>query len=189
MIQAVDGDLYRLFARLLEYPKPGMAGLVSQVIAKLEPSSPKAADLLSSFLQFVEQASPEQIEEIYIKTFDLQGVCCLYVGHYLFGETYKRSWFMSRLNREYRFWSYSFGNELPDYIPVVLGFLALGHQYEFSQTLLDEGLIPSMKKISDELSENIGNPFLHVIQAILLVLCEQDSQPLNNLSGPGSGEN
>jgi len=175
MVQTIDSELYRLFARLLEYPQPGMEGLVRQVIAKLQSDSPQAAEILTGFQQFVQQVPQAQLEELYTRTFDLQDVCCPYIGHQLFGETYKRSWFMARLNQEYRLWSFPIGQELPDHISVVLSFLALGIQYEFSQTLLKEALVPAMEKMVDEFGQDEDNPYHLVIRAILIILRGDDN--------------
>src|SRR5512144_1521243 len=98
MVQTLDSEQYRLFARLLDYPQPSMGGLVQRVILILQSDNPQAAEMLAGFQQFVQQAPQTQLEELYTRTFDLQGVCCPYIGHQLFGETYKRSWFMARLN-------------------------------------------------------------------------------------------
>lgn len=175
MVQTIDSELYRLFARLLDYPQPGMEGLVRQAIIKLQSDSPRAAEMLSGFQQFVKQVPQAQVEELYTKTFEVQGVCYPYIGHQLFGETYKRSWFMARLNQEYRLWSFPIGQELPDHISVVLNFLALGIQYEFSQTLLKEALVPAMEKMVDEFGQDEENPYHLVIRAILHVLRGDDN--------------
>ncbi len=169
--QPVDPEVYRLFARLLEYPQPGIEGLVRQLIGKLPPASSEAANLLNSFQQFITQVPHARLEEIYTSTYDLQGAGCPYIGHHIFGDTYKRSWFMARLNREYRLWGFSASNELPDHITVVLGFLALGNQDEFTQTLLEEGLIPAVGKMVEELEPNSENPYYWVVESLWLVLC------------------
>jgi len=182
--QPIDPEVYRLYTRLLEYPQPGIEGLVHQLIVKLQPVSPDAANLLTNFQQFVSQVPHAHLEEIYTSTFDLQGAGCPYIGHHIFGDTYKRSWFMARLNREYRLWGFSPGNELPDHITVVLGFLALGNQDEFTQTLLEEGLVPAVEKMVDELKPKAENPYYWLVQSLWLVLGGKGNS--NPQQSPGS---
>ena len=182
--QPIDPEVLRLYARLLEYPQPGIEGLVRQLIVKLQPVSTDAANLLTSFQQFLTQVPHPRLEEIYTSTFDLQGAGCPYIGHHIFGDTYKRSWFMARLNREYRLWGFSPANELPDHITVVLGFLALGNQDEFTQTLLEEGLVPAVEKMVDELKPKAENPYYSVVQSLWLVLSGKGKS--NPQQSPGS---
>ncbi|HEX9090687.1 MAG TPA: molecular chaperone TorD family protein [Anaerolineales bacterium] len=188
IIQPSDPEIYHLFARLLEYPQPGMEELMRQLIGKLPPVSPEAADLLTSFQQFVRKVPRFRLEEIYTSTFDLQGAGCPYIGHHIFGATYKRSWFMARLNREYRLWGYSAGNELPDHISVVLGFLALGNKDEFTQTLLEEGLVPAVEKMVDELKPKAENPYYWVLQSLKLVLGGKGNANPQQSAGSDMGE-
>lgn len=170
MTLTIDRKQCQLFARLLEYPMPGIENLVQQAILTVRLLHPDAMGMLADFLGFVEQESLSKLGEVYTSTFDLQGVCHPYVGHHLFRESYQRSWFMARLNREYRLWGYTPGRELPDHVSVVLGFLALGNQDEFSQTLLEEGLKPALQKMVEEIKSNANNPYCQLIQAINLVV-------------------
>lgn len=186
--QPIDPEVYHLFARLLEYPQPGLEGLVGQLIEKLKPVSPEAVNLLTSFQGFVTQVPHARLEEIFTSTYDLQGASCPYIGHHIFGDTYKRSWFMARLNREYRLWGYSPGNELPDHIAVVLGFLALGNQDEFTQTLLEEGLVPAVEKMVDELKQKAENPYYWVVQSLRLALGGKGNSAPRQSPGSEMGE-
>jgi nitrate reductase molybdenum cofactor assembly chaperone len=117
--------LYRLFADLLGYPTPALAGQAQEAAAGAGVA--QATALLHGFYSFVEQASPARLEELYTGTFDLQAVCYPYVGYHLFGDSYKRGMFMAQLNAGYLERGFSAGKELPDHVAVILRFLASVH--------------------------------------------------------------
>ena len=174
--------IYRLFADVLEYPThTDLAGQAKACADLLLEVSPGASALLAVFHTFVEQAPPDRMEELYTSTFDLQVVCYPYVGYQLFGESYKRGAFLARLNEGYRARDFAIGTELPDHLPVILRFLALGGTGEFGQTLVGEGVIPAVDKMAQTFGEtctepgqsNGDNPYSRVIRALLLVLREE----------------
>ena len=186
--------LYRLFADLVGYPTPALAGQALETAAGVEVA--QAAALLHEFHSFVEQASPARLEELYTGTFDLQAVCYPYVGYHLFGESYKRGMFMAQLSAGYRERGFSAGKELPDHVAVILRFLATVHAAErsgatvpaaersgasvpedgFSQALLQEGLIPALDTMVKAFGGQSDNPYAGVIRALLLVLRGTDDQ-------------
>ncbi len=162
----------QLFADLLEYPTPGLAGRARACAEETEAISPEAAALLDLFCAGLEGMSLSRLEEIYTSTFDLKPNCYPYVGHHLFGDSYKRGEFMARLNQEYNARGLAIGKELPDHLGVVLRFLALDGDTLFSRTLLHEGLVPALEEMIGAFGEHSDNPFKGLIQALLLVLRE-----------------
>jgi len=173
--------LYRLFADILEYP--GHTDLAGQAKACADLTlavSPEAATLLDEFRAFVEQTSPARLDELYTLTFDLQLVCYPYVGYHLFGESYKRGAFLARLNEGYRAHGFSAGNELPDHLGMILRFLSMNGEGDFSQTLVNEGVNPAVNKMAQSFGENGDNPYSGVIQALLLVLQERTKEGVND---------
>lgn len=170
MMEETSKTLFQLFAVLLEYPTPALNRQAKECTEQLLDVCPPAAELLAGFCQFGEQEPLTRLEEIYTNTFDMQAVCYPYVGHYLFGESYQRSRFMARLNQGYREKGFAIGNELPDHLAVVLRFLGFCSEDEFSQVLLDEGLVPAVDKMVQALGKNGDNPYGQVIRALLLVL-------------------
>jgi nitrate reductase molybdenum cofactor assembly chaperone NarJ/NarW len=166
-------ETYLLFAQLLEYPTLAIGEQAGRGVELLVDACHPAGELLSKFREAVAPRPIVWLEEIYCSTFDLQGVCYPYVGHHLFGESYKRSWFMARLNEGYHEQGFDAGKELPDHVAVVLRFLALGQEDGFSQVLRDEGLKPAVNKMYQAMGESGENPYRLVIGALLMLLQEQ----------------
>lgn len=163
-------ELYKLYSGLLEYPTSTLKEQAEQCTRLLADVYPPAGGVLSGFQTWVTKEPVGQVEEIYTSAFDLQGICCLYVGHHLFGDNYQRSWFMAQLKQGYRDKNFTCGNELPDHVVVVLRFLALGWEDEFSQVLLEEGLVPAMGKMVQAFDTDNHHPYGQVLRSLLLVL-------------------
>jgi nitrate reductase delta subunit len=163
-------SIYRLFATLLEYPTASLSTQARECSDLLSSAGSPAAAPLQSFCRTVQELSPARMEELYTRTFDLQAICSPYLGYQLFGESYKRGIFMARLNEGYRVRGFSAGCELPDHLAVVLRFLALGAEGEFSRALLAEGLVPALAKMAQALGSPSDNPYSEVLGALSLAL-------------------
>jgi nitrate reductase delta subunit len=174
------GSVYRLFAGLLEYPTGTLGGQARQCCDLLSAMGSPAVAALERCCGWVEQAPLAQLEELYTRTFDLQAVCSPYVGYQLFGNSYKRGLFMARLNQGYRERGFSAGSELPDHVAIILRFLALGTEDDFSQALLREGLVPALSKMAQTFGDASDNPYSHVIGALLLALNKEIGQGMED---------
>ncbi len=179
--------LYLLYADLLEYPLPVLRWQVDRCTELLGEVNPIASERLVGFRSWFTQETLAHAEEIYTSTFDLQGICCPYVGHHLFGENYQRSWFMAKLNEAYHERGFSCGTELPDHISIVLRFLALGDEDEFSRVLLMEGLIPSLGKMIQSFSEDGNHPYAQVLRSLLVFFQNGDVNGSDELTASAAG--
>ncbi|MFQ5857391.1 MAG: nitrate reductase molybdenum cofactor assembly chaperone [Anaerolineae bacterium] len=144
-----DRKVFRLFAEILDYPQ---AGLVETVRA-CETLVPREARLLlDEFQTFAETVSLNRLEEIYVGIFDWNTTFSLYVGHHLFGESYKRSAFLMELKERYR--AHGFGvekeKELPDHVVVILRFLAVCDDTALVEELIQEALLPVLERMIGE---------------------------------------
>ncbi|MDP2662204.1 MAG: nitrate reductase molybdenum cofactor assembly chaperone [Dehalococcoidia bacterium] len=176
--------ILQLFAEMLEYPRPALAMAVGECKALISPGSTEGGALLCEFQEFVEKTALGRLEEIYTGTFDLNATCHPYVGFHLFGESYKRSVFMLGLKERYRAQNFTIpGNDLPDHITIVLRFLATCEDAEMAQPLVQDALLPTVKRmvgrehdesgsehgIEAEQSEN-RTMYQRVLEALLLHL-------------------
>lgn len=145
------GDILRLFADVLDYPGPGLAGVVRRCRELLAEGVPEAAALLEDLLTLVEGTPLGTLEEIYTGFFDLNPVCHPYVGYHLFGESYKRSVFLLGLKERYRAQGFAFaGTELPDRLSIMLRFLAAGHDAELGREIVREALLPALERMAGQ---------------------------------------
>jgi nitrate reductase delta subunit len=174
-------SLYLIFANLLEYPTSHNLDHADECLKLLEDYSPGAAEEFSCFYKWVKKKGQSHVEEIYTSTFDLQGVCCLYVGHYLFGDNHQRSLFMATLNKEYAQKGFSCSYELPDHVSVILRFLARGDRDEFSQVLMEEGLLPSVLKMVETFNADGAHPYMYLLKSLSLFLHDEQQAMQDSL--------
>lgn len=159
------------FEPLFRYPTPDLAARARACEAALRSRWPNAARHLEEFRAFLEANPPVRWEEVYTSTFDLQPVCWPYVGYQLFGESYKRGMFMASLRGTYRHCGYDPGDELPDHIAVVLGFLGSSwdREPEVAHDLLHVCLKPALAKMLQAVRK-ARTPYAALLKALAEVV-------------------
>jgi nitrate reductase delta subunit len=196
-LETIRRHLFQHLAELLEYPQPGLVGVVRECEALISqvsslPISGKnhdnrsAAVLLREFRTFVEATPLGRLEEIYSGTFDLDAACHPYVGYHLFGESYKRSVFLLELKERYRARGFDVPeNELPDHLAVLLRFLAITDDVTLAGEIIHEALLPALERMMGK-AKSAGydegetpepphnrrqyNPYRGILEALELVL-------------------
>jgi nitrate reductase delta subunit len=139
--------LFNLFADLLEYPQSDLTESVRECEALVSPGNPEAAALLKGFRSFEEQASLGQVQELYTRTFDLDATYHPYVGHHLFGESYKRSAFMVGLKERYKAYDFVVEGELPDHLAVMLRYLSLCEDDDQVTEIIRDAMMPALERM------------------------------------------
>ncbi len=161
-------SIYEALAALLEYPGAGLPALESCV----ETLDGDAAEVLEAFVSAVRERTQGEMEELYTRTFDLQPDSCLYVGHQLFGEDWRRGMFMARLKHRYEESGFAAITEVPDYLPAVLRFVAGGTDRVETAELLQDCVVPVAAKLLRRL-ERESNPYAAVLRALLMVIAPE----------------
>ena len=171
-------ESYASLARMLDYPagKEGMLadhGTVSRFLRKKEIESP-----LEPFGRFVESSELARLQEEYVAAFDFNPAVALYLGHHLFGDNRKKGAYLIRLKQEFGRQGFTpSGNELPDHLPLVLGFLAyLARNVgaEVRRSFISEWVLPGVERLSAAFSDRKDSPWKPVVEAAKL-LCAMDS--------------
>lgn len=173
--------IYQLLADMLDYPSPRLPEQISECVALLPP---EIAPAMQDFYAFAEQAGDAETEELYARTFDMRTECSLYVGYHIFGDDHRRGLFMAKLREEYRTHGYSDGGELPDYLPVVLRYIATCESDDVIAELISECVLPAITKARQTL-EAERHPYTPLLQAVSAVLacdatlcCSSAERPL-----------
>lgn len=171
-------ESYASLARMLDYPagKEGMAAdceNVSRALQGQEIESP-----LAPFGRFVETSTLARLQEEYVATFDFNPAVALYLGHHLFGDNRKKGAYLIRLKQEFGRHGFApSGNELPDHMPLVLGFLAyLARNAEngIRRSFISECVLPGVERLGAAFSARRDSPWKAVVEAARL-LCAADS--------------
>lgn len=128
-------DHYPLLARLFRYPDDALTASLEELGILTARYYPSVSGFVSSFAQGVLSLSQHEREELFIRTFDVEPVCHMDIGHILFGEDYKRGDFLAQMQREQTAAGNDPGTELADHLPNVLTLIPL---------LGDEGLVAEL---------------------------------------------
>ncbi|MEE9166578.1 MAG: nitrate reductase molybdenum cofactor assembly chaperone [Candidatus Neomarinimicrobiota bacterium] len=193
--EIAEQNVFRLFADLLEYPRPGLRESVRECEALIASKDAETGALLGKFRTFVKESSLEKMQEVYTTTFDLGATYHPYVGYHLLGESYKRSAFLLELKERFRAEGFTAEEkELPDHLAVLLRFMSVCHNEETTEELAREGLLPVLKKMlkenkqadrsdndsvnhefksEEEKEKRQTGPYRNVLQALRFVLQQQ----------------
>jgi len=158
--------VYKLTSLLLQYPKKEWLQKVSEMkrfTQTLEDSIVK--DYLTSFLHYITSMSYVQLCEQYVKTFDFHGVATLNLTYSVFKNSRKRGQALVQLRKIFNESNLQMEtDELPDYLPMILEFLAIADQDDATRLLKLH--FNSIKKLEKDLVEN-DSPYHFLLKAIL----------------------
>jgi len=148
-------------ARFLEYPNPDRGGHAAAL-----------SEEIAAFLDEIRNVSPDGLEELYTRTFDLNPVASLDLGWHLYGERYERGRLMAVLRELENEAGVDSGSELPDHLTVVLRLIAVADLGE----PLRQQLAVAVRKIRETLDEQ-GNPYRHLVRAAEEMLAPGSPRP------------
>jgi nitrate reductase molybdenum cofactor assembly chaperone NarJ/NarW len=161
--------LIERLAALLDYPGPETAARLEAGLCELRGYSPEAVEALKEWASYVRENPVWSVQELATHTFDLNPVCSLDVGYYLFGEDYQRGMFMAYLRESQEEVGLAAGQELPDHLPVLLRWLARVWGTELHTDMVSLCVLPALHKMDEALADGT-NPYRGVLQAVARVL-------------------
>jgi nitrate reductase molybdenum cofactor assembly chaperone NarJ/NarW len=119
-------ELFAIASLLLRYPEPGVLGRDPDAAALAAELPQRLRTPLRRFLAYRRATPGIDLEREYVETFDTRRRCTLNVSYYLYGDTRRRGVALLRLKRMYAAAGLVLeSDELPDHLPVMLGFAAL----------------------------------------------------------------
>lgn len=162
-------NIYSLFARVLSYPDPEYPQTVEACADALK-SFPAVTNEFDPFASFARGRRSEELEELFIATFDMNNKRALEIGWHLYGQEYKRGLFLVKMRELMREHEVEESSELPDHLSHCLQLLSVmdsGEGHPFVQKYLLAGLRGILEGFDDE------NAYRHVIQSLLQVVSDQ----------------
>jgi len=118
-------ESYLGLAQLLGYPeeRDAMLDTFERIRSHLREAGLAAS--AAPFGELLRSSTLSGLQEDYVASFDFNPKGSLYLGHHLHGDNQKKAAFMIRIKQEFGRHCYTpAGNELPDHLVVLLGFLA-----------------------------------------------------------------
>lgn len=146
------------------------------VVAGLSSIVPESSQLLSEFLR-----EERILEDAYIDLFELEPKCPLYLGSHSFEEpktcagagVSDRNKYMIDIQGIYKhFGQVISGNELPDYLPLMIDFLAITAEKNndlIREKFITEYVIPFLHPLRKRLEE-LKTPYLLMFDALEKIL-------------------
>ena len=182
---------YQLLSVLLRYPDARLAAghdEIAAAVAALPRRAPERGPL-ERFLAHLLATDPLELEQAYVETFDLRRRSSLYLGWYLHGDTRKRGMALLPLTRLYAAAGLEpVGDELPDYLPLMLEFAALAPAGAGETVLREHHTSLELLRAS---LQDAGSPYAYLVGAVCaglprLTLIERDRLRTLAADGPPS---
>jgi nitrate reductase assembly molybdenum cofactor insertion protein NarJ len=149
---AMNPDLthYTALADLFRYPEKSLVPAVVSAQDILDRRYPAAGETLGLFTEHFQKTDLYELQELYLRSFDVQAITTLDIGYVLFGDDYKRGAMLVNLNREHQEVGNPCYNELADHLPNVLCLLPLLTDASFREELVCRIVAPAVGKIITE---------------------------------------
>lgn len=155
-------SFYAILADVLCYPAPGQLQTIEAELADLESGSQKKS--LERFLKRIGGLSLGEWEELHTRTLDLNPPAAPYVGFQVWGESYQRGVFLSKMSRASMEAEINIEGELPDHLIPILRYLA--HISDPLPELIE--IFPqAMERMHVTLRKaDPDNPYLEILEAV-----------------------
>jgi nitrate reductase molybdenum cofactor assembly chaperone len=156
------------FGEILSYPDDNYLRKVDACRNAAEEIDPEAARFLSDFNAQACELTVEQLQELYVQTFDLNPVCALEVGWQLYGDNYDRGNFLVKMRQELECYGVPENSELPDHLCHVLPLLS---RMEASEAVSfgRASVIPALREMQTAF-EGKNSPYESVLRALSRIL-------------------
>ncbi len=141
---------YHTLADLFEYPNAEYPQKARTVKRVLDGRYLLAAKQLERFLVLLPETDVTAMQELFIRSFDVQAMTTLDIGYVLFGDDYKRGELLANLNREHREVKNDCGSELADHLSNILRLLSKLKDEELIEELVNVILAPALRAMMSE---------------------------------------
>lgn len=146
----MDLQHYQILASIFYFPGEDYSEKAVDCLHMLQEKYPDVAHHFETFVRFIHDIPASELEKLYIRTFDVQALCCLDVGYVLFGEDYTRGKLLANLNKEHHMAGIDCRGELADRLPNVLRLMPHLEDSELREELVRYILKPALDKMIDE---------------------------------------
>jgi len=154
--------LFDELGELLRYPGADYLSRLDRACAESEPDESRA--LLQQFRAQAAAMSPQELQELYTRTFDLSPLCSLEVGWQLYGEDYARGSFLVYVRSKLREHGLAERGELPDHLANVLPLIGRLPR-EQAEEVREGAALPALRKMLQPFADKT-NPYADLLRAV-----------------------
>jgi len=156
--------VFRLLSLLFQYPEEWFDYDLFEETKSIEDFEIKT--LIENFILALNNKDREEVVEQYISTFDFNENTNLYLTYAKLKDERKRGEVLAELKNLYMDAGlYMYNDELPDYLPLVLEFIAVAPENLTEQ--IYQQFKPALEILQEELRK-IDSPYIALITAIFL---------------------
>lgn len=161
--------IYKNIAHLFNYPGGSNQTVIEQLYYELRNYSDALIDDFLPVAGHFSSNSTAELQEYYIRTFDVNAACYLDIGYVLFGEESKRGQFLLNMISEQQKAKNDCGTEFADHLPNVLTLLPKIQDENFREELVVCMLLPALKHMLENFrtEENIYRVLLKLLIFVL----------------------
>jgi nitrate reductase assembly molybdenum cofactor insertion protein NarJ len=146
---------YNQFAKLFVFPqKDNYVSNVKKAQLYLNTSSPEVAKKLQPFTDVISTVSKYELEDLYLRTFEVQSITTLDIGYVVFGDDYKRGELLVNLNKEHKTYGIDCGDELADNLSNILKLIMVIEDDNLLNDLINKIVAPALNKMIQGFGES-----------------------------------
>jgi nitrate reductase assembly molybdenum cofactor insertion protein NarJ len=139
---------YSKISNLFVFPqKEDYISHVNDIQQYLDKKLPDVGKILHPFTDVMSHVSKYELEELYLRTFEVQSITTLDIGYVVFGDDYKRGELLVNLGKEHRRYGVDCGDELADNLSNVLKLINLIEDAELLDDLVSKIIAPALNKM------------------------------------------
>lgn len=139
--------IYTHIARLFTYPSGDFQSTTAQLMVEFQEYGQSAVDEFLPVAQHFTSNPTSELQEYYIRTFDVNAACYLDIGYVLFGEESKRGQFLLNMKNEQLKADNDCGKEFSDHLPNVLTLIPKLDDILFREELVVTMLLPALRRM------------------------------------------
>lgn len=162
-------NIYTHIAQLFSYPGSDFRSAIPHLKAGLSQYGQPAVDQFLEVAAHFNSNTISELQEYYIRTFDVNAACYLDIGYVLFGEESKRGQFLLNMKNEQLKARNDCGTEFADHLPNILTLLPKIKDLLFREELVISMLLPALKHMLENFrtEENSYRVLLKLLVRIL----------------------
>ncbi len=146
---------YNKLSGLFVFPqKDDYVDNVKAIQKHLDAELPEVADILQPFTDVVTSVTKYELEDLYLRSFEVQSITTLDIGYVVFGDDYKRGELLVNLNKEHETYSIDCGDELADNLSNVLKLINVLKEKELLIDLINKLVAPALRIMAQGFGEN-----------------------------------
>ena len=139
---------YNKIANLFVFPqKEDYVDKVKDVQQYLNKILPEVGKMLQPFTDVISTVSRYELEDLYLRTFEVQSITTLDIGYVVFGDDYKRGELLVNLNKEHQKYNIDCSGELADNLSNVLKLINVLEDSILLNDLINKLVAPALTRM------------------------------------------